>query len=198
MVVAAVAFTVLLLFAGLALDFGRAHLLRSELQTALDAAALAGALEVVPMATIERDRWVASEATCTDPVTGLNYPCLAWSSTSPATATGTESQVLKNNAWLAATAAQCAYPYRCGTYRVVKQWQEMPPSTSAKAQEAFQTNARWQRQDVQVSGFRVEVNAVTHEVTTTATMTMPTSFLRLVGMSALTFTRTGGATPTRL
>lgn len=52
MALTAIAMVLLLLFAGLALDFGRTHLLRAQFQTALDAAALAGALEVIPMVEI--------------------------------------------------------------------------------------------------------------------------------------------------
>ncbi|MFZ5825169.1 MAG: pilus assembly protein TadG-related protein, partial [Bacillota bacterium] len=41
MVIVALFLTLLLLFTGLALDLGRAHLLRAQLQTAVDAGALA-------------------------------------------------------------------------------------------------------------------------------------------------------------
>lgn len=44
---AAMVFTVLLLLAGLVIDFGRAYLVQAQLQAAIDAAALAGAGEVM-------------------------------------------------------------------------------------------------------------------------------------------------------
>jgi hypothetical protein len=200
MVMAAVSLTILLLFAGLALDFGRAHLLRAQLQTAVDAAALAGALQVQPMAEIAVDRWKATESSCWDPTSERNYPCLSWESTSPARATGRQFDLFHQGGWRSAIAAQCSWPYRCGnTYRIVREWLILPPSTQSVTEQAFYMNATWPPGPLgaAVHDLHVATNPTTAEVTATATLSTPTSFLKLVGISQLQFTRTGTAIPVR-
>jgi len=200
MVVAAATLTILLLFAGLALDFGRAHLLRAQLQTAVDAAALSGALQVVPMVEVEAARWVAEDDWCTDPVTRKLYSCRSWSSTTAVRATGTERNLLRQQGWRQAMAEQCRWPHRCADdYRIVQQWQILPSTTPAVSVDTFLRNTTWPGGSLRprVSAPAVTVDAQKVEVTVSATMTMPTAFLKLVGIGELKFTRAGSAVPVR-
>jgi hypothetical protein len=200
MITTAVAFLALLLFAGLALDFGRAHLLRAQLQTAVDASALAGALQVVPMVAIERDRYRLVEESCTDPVTGLPYNCSHWEKASPAKAEGTERYIKRERGWERETAAQCGHPFRCNDYRVVRDWLVLPVSTEPTAREAFGKNESWPANGslgATLESVAVGINQSKAEVTTTATIRIPTSFLRLIGIKELRFTRKGSAIPVR-
>jgi hypothetical protein len=196
MVLAGFAMLLLLLFAGLALDFGRTHLLRAQLQTALDAAALAGALEVIPMVEIDIPRWRLISDTCT----GVPYDCSHWERTAPATVSGTEWDLLLHNRGRELAGGQCRWPYRCDSgYGIVRRWQIMPPETIPVAENTFHKNATWPggSSGVRVEGLRIIVNPAKNEVTATATMRAPTSFLKLMGMRELRFTRTGSAVPVR-
>lgn len=198
MVIAALSFTVLLLFAGLALDFGRAHLLRAQLQSAVDASALAGALQVIPMAELKIDRWVAIEETCYDPVSKQNYPCLSWESTSPARVSGPQWDLIRLGRWRNAAASQCNWPHRCShTYTIVREWLVLPPSTVPVSESTFYKNAFWPSQGARVESVSVSVNPDKVEVTTQATLTTPTTFLKLVGIRELRLSRTGSAIPVR-
>lgn len=120
MAIVAVALTGLLLCAGLALDFGRAHLLQAQLQTAVDAGALAGALQVAPM-------------------------------------------------------------------------------VETAAREALLLNATWPggSHGARLEGVDITVNRESHSVTVTATLRLPTHFLRLVGIQEMRLTRSGSAAPVR-
>jgi hypothetical protein len=200
MVTTAVSFLALLLFAGMALDFGRAHLLASQLQTAVDTSALAGALEVVPMAAIERDRWRYDAETCYDPVSGAPYECGDWVRVSPAKAEGQEGYLLKRGGAEVETASQCQHPYRCGRVVVTRKWQILPSSTEPKALETFGKNQNWPvgALGATVEGVSVTIDRTDVEVTTTSTIRVPTTFLRLIGISELRFTRHGSAQPIRL
>ncbi len=200
MVVAAATLTILLLFAGLALDFGRAHLLKAQLQTAVDAAALAGALQVVPMVEIAVVRWEADDGTCTDPVTRKPYSCITWGPASPAMATGTERDLLRQQGWRQAVAGQCGWPHRCaGDYAIVQQWQILPATTSGVAADTFRMNNTWPGGSLKprLTAPAVTVDPQKVEVTVSATMTMPTSFLKLIGIRELRFARSGSAVPVR-
>lgn len=196
MVTTAVAFLALLLFAGMALDFGRAHLLKAQLQTAVDASALAGALQVVPMRAIARDRWLRIDETCLDPVTKKPSLCSHWERVAPATAEG-RVQDLKGDGALRATASQCADPYRCGSVRITREWLLLPDSTEPMARTAFDKNKSWPigRLGATVEGVSVTIDRAKAEVTTTSTIRIPTTFLRLVGITELRFTRHGSAQP---
>lgn len=199
LVTTAVAFLALLLFAGMALDFGRAHLLKAQLQTAIDASALAGALQVVPMRAIARDRWLRIDETCPDPVTKKPKICSRWEQVSPATAEGRKRDLINGGAERA-TASQCADPYRCGRVVVTREWIVLPSSTEPMAREAFDKNKAWPvgALGATVEGVRVTIDHAKTEVTTTATIHIPTTFLRLVGITELRFTRHGSAQPVQL
>lgn len=200
MVLAAVTLTLLLLFAGLALDFGRAHLLRAQLQTAVDASSLAGALQVIPYAELEIGRWEAVTDICYDPITKKPYSCRSWERVAPARVSGTEWQLLYQNGWRAAAGAQCQWPYRCdGNPQIVREWLVLPPSTVAVAENTFYENATWPGGNFapRITELAVTIEASEAQVTTTATITVPTSFLKLVGLRQLTISRTGSAIPVR-
>lgn len=201
MVLASVTMTILLLFAGLALDFGRAHLLKAQLQTAVDAGALAGALQVVPKVELEIDRWVIVDEWCTDPITRQPYLCSYWETASPARVYGTEWELIFQNRWLEAAGAQCYWPYRCDSvYRIVREELHMPPSTTPVAESTFYKNAVWPSgsHGARLTGPpAVQVNHAKAEVTVTAGLTTPTPFLKLVGIRELRVTRTGSAVPVR-
>lgn len=200
MVMAALSLTVLLLFAGLALDFGRAHLLKAQLQTAVDAAALAGALQVVPMVELEMGRWEGVQVWCQDMVSKKMYPCIHWERATPVRVTGTHWDLVNKEGWRAAFAPYCNWPYRCeGDYTKVREWLILPPTTTGVAEETFRKNAVWPGGSfgARVEDLRVSMDQVNVEVTATATMSTPTSFLKLVGMNELRFTRTGSAQPVR-
>lgn len=200
MVMAAVSLTVLLLFAGLALDFGRAHLLRAQLQTAVDAAALAGALQVVPMVELELDRWRNVDEWCLDPVSKKQYRCSHWESASSVRVTGTQWDLIHSDRWREAFAPYCGWPYRCADdYALVREWLILPPTTLGVAEETFRKNAVWPggSAGAHVEDLRVSMDQVKVEVTATAAMSTPTSFLKLAGIRQLRFTRTGSAQPVR-
>lgn len=199
LVTTALAFLVLLLFAGMALDFGRAHLLKAQLQTAVDSSALAGALQVVPMVAIERDRWVLDEDTCYDPVTGAPYDCSTWSRVTPAKAEGRERYMKRENGWQIETASQCSGSFRCNSYRITREWLVLPDSTEPTAREAFSKNNAWPvgKLGATVEGVTVTIDRTKAEVTTTSTIHIPTTFLRLIGITELRFTRHGSAQPVR-
>lgn len=201
MAVAALTLTVLLLFAGLALDFGRAHLLKAQLQTAVDASALAGALQVRDMVELEIERLELVEWWCTDPVTKTNYRCDSWDPATPVRVEGTKSALIRGDGWRRQVASRCTGSYMCpGDYRIVRSWLELPRDTGAVAEDAFLRNATWPGGTLgaTVEDVQVRIDQDKTEVTTSATMTVPTSFLKLVGIDYLKFTRTGSAVPVRL
>lgn len=198
MVLAAASLTLLLLFAGLALDFGRAHLLRTHLQTAVDAAALAGALQVIPMVELEIPRWRRVPDTCFDPVTGAPYRCYYWEPAPPARVSGPRWDLINRGQWRQAVGSQCTSPYRCDSaYQIVREWLILPPNTIPVAENAFHANETWPggSSGIRVTGLAVSTNPARVEVTATATMTVPTSFLKLIGIGELRLTRTGSAVP---
>ncbi|HWI64197.1 MAG TPA: Tad domain-containing protein [Symbiobacteriaceae bacterium] len=200
MVMAASTLTILLLFAGLALDFGRAHLLRAQLQTAVDAASLAGALQVIPMVELTIDRWEEVVDTCTDPVTKKPYSCRSWEWAPPAQVSGPQWDLLNLGQWRARAGAQCSSPYRCSSPpRVTREWLVLPESTVPVARNTFSQNAQWPGGALgpQVQDVTITMNQAKAEVTARATMTMPTTFLKLVGIRELRFTRTGSAVPVK-
>lgn len=199
MVMAALSLTVLLLFAGLALDFGRAHLLRAQLQTAVDAAALAGALQVVPMVELSIPRWEAEDDTCTDPVTHREYTCRHWYATSPVDLEGPEWNLLNLGGWRSAAGAQCTWPFRCNSPRIVREWLVLPPSTAGVAENTFYKNAAWPVGDfgARVDNLEIAIDPDKAQVTATAALTTPTSFLKLVGIQELHIARTGSAVPVK-
>ncbi len=197
MVIAAVSFTVLLLFAGLALDFGRAHLLKAQLQTAVDAAALAGALQVVPMVEIDVERMHWEDRTCVDPKSKKAYDCSSWEWSSPARLSGPEWDLVRNEGWRGSPS--CTGRYWCQDYTVVRQWLILPPTTIPVAEETFRENSVWPggSHGATVRDLRVSMDQVKVEVTATATLTTPTSFLKLAGINELRMTTTGSAVPVR-
>lgn len=200
MLIVALALTVLLLFTGLALDFGRGHLLQAQLQTAVDAGALAGALQVIPMIGLEFDRWLAVEDWCSAPVSGEPYPCLAWEMVNPATASGPRRELVGKGRWRPAVASQCAWPHRCrNDYRIVSEWEVLPPSTEQAAREALLLNATWPggTHGAVLESVDVAVDRRLASVKATATLRAPTHFLRLIGINELRLTRSGTATPVR-
>jgi hypothetical protein len=201
MVMAAASFTALLLFAGLALDFGRAHLLRAQLQTAVDAASLAGALQVVPMVELHIDRWVWDDQTCYDPISKKPYDCSTWERTSPAVVTGPHWDLVYLGGWRNYTGGQCNWPYQCGTPHIAREWAVLPESTVPVARNTFAQNASWPTGSLgpQVLDLTVTVDRSkpVPEVTATATMSMPTTFLKLAGIEQLRFTRSGTAAPVK-
>ncbi|MDF2629916.1 MAG: putative Flp pilus-assembly TadE/G-like [Symbiobacteriaceae bacterium] len=201
MVMAATSFTILLLFAGLALDFGRAHLLRAQLQTAVDAASLAGALQVVPMVELRVDRWIWYQRTCNDPVSGKPHDCSYAEPTSPAVIIGAHWDLVYLGGWRNYAGGQCDWPYQCGTPHIAREWAVLPESTVPVARNTFAHNANWPGGQLgpQVLDLTVQVDHTKQmpEVTATATMSMPTSFLKLVGIQQLQFTRTGTAAPVK-
>jgi hypothetical protein len=187
MVIVALGLTGLLLFAGLALDLGRGHLLQAQLQTAVDAGALAGALQVIPMLSLEVDRWLAVEDR-REPV-------------SPAEATGPWAELIGQGKWRQVTAEPCRWPHRCASdYRIVRAWPILMPGAEAAARETVALNAAWpggpygavlESVDVRVDGAAASVKA-------TATLRAPTHFLRLAGIPELRITRSSTAAPARL
>lgn len=199
MVMAAATLTILLLFAGLALDFGRAHLLRAQLQTAVDAASLAGALQVIPMVDLTIERMELVDRTCYDPVTKKPYDCPEWQWRQPIQLSGSEYDLLPDR-WLTVAGYQCAWPYSCHTMRITREWRLLPESTVPVSQNTFHQNATWPAGALgpQVQNLTITIDQAKAEVTARATMTMPTTFLRLAGISELTFTRKGSAEPVRL
>jgi hypothetical protein len=191
---------VLLLFTGLALDFGRAYLLRVQLQSALDASSLAGALQVIPMVDLSLTRHQASQGTCYDPVTKNPYSCLTWDPASPGFVSGPHWDLVEKGQWRNQAGAQCTWPYRCDGYHIVKEWLILPASTVPTAQQTFYQNARWPQGTslspiIEDLTFSTNPDKVT--VTVTARMSTPTTFLKLAGITEMRFTRSSTATPVK-
>jgi len=200
LVMTAMAMSALFLFAGLALDFGRAYVLKAQLQTAVDAAALAGALQVIPMAELSINRRRAVETECWDPVSGTYYDCLDWRDTSSVRVTGTQWELIAQKKWKQAAGDSCTWPFRCTGYKTVREWLVLPNSTVPTAENTFHQNERWPSGgalSARVEGLSVTVNHARAEVTASARMTTPTTFLKLVGIQELSFERKGTATPVK-
>lgn len=199
MVMAAAYLTVFLLVTGLAFDFGRAHLYGTLLQSAVDASSLAGALEVIPMVELSVPRWRYQSDECWDSGRQEWYDCGGWERTSTARISGSEFD-LYPNAWWDKVQPSCRYPYRCDKrYSIEREWIVMPPSSDTVARHAFDLNAKWPTGSfgATVEKVTVRTNTATAEVTTTATLSTPTAFLKLIGIHRLEFTRTGTGKPVR-
>ncbi len=74
----------------LAVDFGRLDTLRADLQKSADAAALAGAVELIPVvphipadAEIVATTWVAKNSAMHSPITVLDAQCGSWTDVGP-------------------------------------------------------------------------------------------------------------------
>lgn len=200
MVMAAAYLTLFLLVTGLALDFGRAHLYRTMLQSAVDASALAGALEVIPMVELSVPRWEHEDYDCWDQAANKYATCSRWISTSPAVISGPEYDLLVRGEWWGQVQPQCSYPHRCNRrYQITREWIVMPPTTSDAARAAFGLNVKWPAGSfgARLGNVAVHTDPVKAEVTTTATLSTPTVFLKLIGIDTLEFTRTGSAQPVR-
>ena len=198
MVLAAACITVLLLMAGLALDFGRIHLLRTHLQTAVDAASLAGALQAIPMVDVRVNRRVWVEETCQDPVSGEWYDCSHWETADPVVLSGTYRDLIDENGWR--RGPHCERPYSCRSRTILREWLILPPSTEPVARDTFWLNARWPVSGSlgpEVRSLEIGVDQAATSVTATARLRAPTTFLRLAGYRYIEFTRSGSAVPVK-
>jgi hypothetical protein len=200
MVMAATYVTLLLLVAGAVLDFGRAHLYRALLQSAVDAGALAGALEVIPMVELSVPRWEYDEYDCWDAVQRRWETCSRWVRIEPATIAGPERQLLIEGRWWQQVQPYCRWPLRCDRrYLIIREWIILPPSAADAAREGFARNARWPAgaYGATLENLTVRTDPVRAEVSASATLTTPTVFLKLIGVDQLRLTRSGTARPVR-
>lgn len=189
----------LLLFGGLVLDYGRAHLLRSQLQTALDAGALSGALDSEPWIHIKvlRWRWHRVWEYCWDPVEEEEYICgWHWDET-PAHVEleGREEDIWWYDRWR--SMVSCAWPYTCGREpEVLRRWIVMLDDAAWEAEHTFRLNATWPDR-VNLKAFAVGTSPDSTAVEVEATLGLPTTLLRLVGIHEITVQRRAAAVPVR-
>lgn len=202
MVLLAISLMTLLLVTGLALDYGRAHLLRAQLQTALDAATLAGALQATPWVeiTVRRRYWYRATDYCYDPDNGIFYPCGAhweWRDASVPGLVGREYDLLPDG-WR--RRVDCAWRYECLGAQVDRAWIELKPDAYDWARDAFRRNADWPQgpAGVRVRDFWIGPDPGGRPwVAGRAVLAFPTSFLRLVGIGEVAVFRTAAAEPVR-
>lgn len=203
MILTAVSLMTLLLLTGLALDYGRAHLLRAQLQTALDAAALAGALQSEPWVkvTVLRREWFQVQDQCWDPENGVWYGCgWHWESRSADSCclTGKEIDLVYREAWRQQVA--CGWPYDCLGTRIEESWIVLGDSALDWARDAFARNAAWPRGPggVTLREFWVGPDPGGQaRVAARAVLALPTGFLRLAAVSEIRVARTAAAEPVR-
>lgn len=217
LVLTAVFLMVMVLFAGLVLDLGRGHLLRAQLQTALDAAALAGALVTDPYyhassIRVFRVQWYRYwvDDYCYDPALGW-YPCGGhWEYATRQAPDwccpkGYDRDLFGGDRpyW---SQPQCQYPYVCTGYRYEERWASrlQHPAAEETAREVFLANvailprgpAAPVLQDFEVVAEDRPDPYHNATVLAWARMGMPTEFLRLVGLGELQVYRAAEAQPT--
>lgn len=201
---------------GFALDVGRVFVLREQLRTAEEAAALAGVRQtryvVEAWFRREENRPVTVCETVPPPVPG-GEPAVEcwlvdnWVEISPAVIQGPEAEVWPDahRIW----AEQCVgYNVRCARqYHAAECWIEPRAGwgeVRAAAVEAFQMNARWGGLARTVGPVAVEVATDTPlrprqlRVAVTAVLEMDALLLPLVGVDTLTVVTPGGATAAEL
>ena len=194
----AVYMIVALAFVGLAVDIGRAHLYKAMVQNAVDASALAGALQIIPMVEIAITRWYYDEYPCSDP-DGNPIMCGHWVRTSPVVLQGPEAELLDGQEWWRRAQPKCQWPYRCrGTYEIVREWIIMPPTAVEIARAAFDINRTFPGADgATVEDVTIDANLEAMTIRTTATLSVRTYFLKLIGIETMRFTQSGAAAPVR-
>lgn len=201
LVLVAIYVSLLLVLAGLALDFGRGHLLRAQLQTALDAAVLAGSLQAEPWATItvERRRWYRVRDYCWDPEREEWYHCgYHWEwERADFSLTGTEAALVWRQEWR--ESRDCQWRYECLGFTIDAAWVELPDDAVDVARDVFGRNATWPRGRVGAIIRELEIGADPNaaRVTGRATLAMPTTFLRLAGVDEIEVSRSAAAEPVR-
>lgn len=188
----------LLLACGLALDFGRAWLLRTHLEMALDAAALSGALQAEPWVRIRVPRlyWYRVWEYCRDPETGELVRCgWHWESRDESVVLeGTEAALLWRREWR--DRVDCNWPYTCDEPEVLRRWVVLNDEALDWARDAFIRNSRWPP-GVMLREFGLSTVPARAGVRATARLAMPTSFLRLIRIDELSVARSATAEPVR-
>jgi len=203
--------SVSLIALGIALDVGRVFVLREQLRTAEEAAALAGVLQARYMVEA---RFAREEnrpfPVCTEPEPGQLPDCHLvdnWVAVDPAVVSGPEAEVWPDahRLW----AAQCnRYNVRCSRqYSAAECWIEPRADWAAlraAAVSAFEANARWGGQ-ARTAG-PVSVNVETGggskprqlRVGVTAVLEMDTLLLPILGVDVLSVTTPGDPTTAEL
>lgn len=202
MVMTAIYLSTLLLFIGLALDYGRAHLLRAQLQTALDAATLAGALQSDSWVeiTVLRRQWYKVTDWCWDPDNGDYYRCGShweYRNADVCCIKGLEQDLLPAG-WRGRV--DCNWTYDCLGPRVDRAWLVMRDSAYDWARDAFARNATWPQGSggVALREFWVGPDPGGQtRLAGKAVVALPTSFLRLAGITEIPVSRTAAAEPVR-
>lgn len=139
---------VIVICLAMATDLGRIYVVREQLRTAQDAAALAGALQVRYMVEFRFTREVRVVTPCD--LTKLKegevcHDVVEWFSASDLVLSGPESEIYVNLAKL--KAPHCRGDYRCSAQPAVARcWIEPKngwPAVEALARSTFQQNAQW-------------------------------------------------------
>ncbi len=174
----------MVLVAALSTEVGAAILEREHLQTAVDAAALAGTLNAEPWMSVQVQR---SRLNCkwdTDS-TGQPVQSCFWSYDAVAL-TGRQNDLVRN--W-AAEAGCGAAGWRCAARpQVLHRWVIFPPGTAEVVRQTFWANVP-SRPDVTVSSPDIRIAAGNATVTVSATGSLRTRLLRLIGIASLPLSR---------
>lgn len=202
LVMTAIFLFILLLFCGLALDYGRAYLLRAQLQTAVDAAVLAGALQAEPWVEIvvRRWRWRQVWEYCWDPEREEWYRCgYHWERRrADVTLEGNENALLYREEWR--ELVDCSWPYQClEPPEVTREWIILPDDAGDWARQAFLRNADWPDGPggVNLRELWFGTNPDAGAVMARARAALPTTLLRLVGIGEVEVVRQAEAEPFR-
>lgn len=177
----------------MATDLGRIYVVREQLRTAQDAAALAGALQVRYMVEFRFTRKVRVVIPCDLTKLPEGSPCVdtvRWVSTKDLVLSGPESEIYVNLAKL--KAPSCSGDYRCSAQPIVARcWVEPKngwPAVADVARKTFQQNAQWGA-GTGVKSLAVDVRQTTvpkdFAVHVTGKLEMGTPMLAVLGMKSL-------------
>lgn len=182
----AVFLIVLILLAALSTEAGTRILTSERLQVAVDAAALAGALNGQPWLEVAVDR-SHKECSYTRDLKG-NILTHCWWQYDTVTLSGQESVLVKS--W--AAQAGCGAGWRCAAHpRVLRRWVVFPADTVRVAQSAFWADAP-ARSGLSIAAPEIQVGG-DGTVQVRASAVLQTHLLRLAGVQTFRLARTGQA-----
>jgi len=185
---AAITLAAMILVAALAVEVGAAILQREHMQTAVDAAALAGALNAEPWLAIrvDRSRHLCEEVP--DEKGVLQRSC--WWEYDSVNLTGRQEELV--GTW-PARAGCGSGGWSCpGSPEVLRRWVEFPADTQRVVEAAFWANAPV-RADATIDMPEIRAVASSASVTVSASGTLRTRLLRLAGVASLGLHRSGRA-----
>lgn len=179
---------VMVLVAALTTEIGAAILQREHLQTAVDAAALAGALNAEPWLAAEvlRSRLVCQQVADQK---GNLVPSCSWSYE---TVQLTGRQSVLTRSWAAQAGCDTGGWTCTSRPQVIRRWITFPSGTAQVVTDTFWANVP-SRSDLTVSPPQVRLAAESATVTVSTTAALRTHLLRVVGIPSLPLQRVSTA-----